>query len=380
MTRTLATFLAVACALAGAAPAFAHKPSDSYLSLRLERDRIEGHWDIALRDLDVVLDLDRNEDGRIDWGEVRTRLEEIDRYAIGHLSVATAAPCALEITDHQIDRHSDGAYVVLALGGRCAGRGSLSIDYSLLFDVDAQHRGLLKLEIVDGANAHVLAAVFPAERRQQTFSLGGTSSWTQLFGYLRDGITHIATGYDHLLFLMALLLPAVLIRRQGAWTPVASVAPAAGSVVKTVTAFTLAHSATLALATLGVVSLPARLTESVIAASVLLTAIDNLVPILPSKRWIVAFVFGLVHGFGFASVLADLDLPRSALALSLVGFNLGVETGQLILVALFIPLAYVARRTLLYQPVVLHGGSVVIAVLAAGWLIDRSLNLGIMPF
>lgn len=380
MTRARRLFLAAACALMGAAPAFAHKPSDSYLSLRLQHDRLDGRWDIALRDLDVVLDLDRNEDGRIDWGEVRTRLAEIDRYALGHLRVAAAAPCALDVADHGIDRHSDGAYVVLALGGSCAGGESLSIDYSLLFDVDAQHRGLLKLDIVDGADTHVVTAVFPADRRQQVFPLQGVSAGTQLLGYLRDGVIHIAAGYDHLLFLLALLLPAVLVRRQGAWVPVPNVAPAAGSVVKTVTAFTLAHSATLALATLGVVSLPARLTESAIAASVLLTAIDNLVAVLPSKRWIVAFAFGLVHGFGFASVLADLDLPRSSLALSLVGFNLGVETGQLILVALFIPLAYAARRKSMYQPVVLQGGSIAIAVLAAGWLIDRSLNLGLMPF
>ena len=372
--------LAVVGMLAGIAPAFAHKPSDSYLSLRLERDRIDGRWDIALRDLDAVLDLDRNEDGRIDWGEVRTREDEIDRYAAYRLGVATTAPCALDITDHQIDRHSDGAYVVLALSGRCAERGPLTIDYGLLFDVDAQHRGLLKLDIVDGADSQVVTAVFPAERRQQTFPLGRVPAWTQFAGYLRDGITHIAIGYDHLLFLLALLFPAVLIRRERAWVPVPTLGPAVGSVVKTVTAFTLAHSATLVLATLGVVSVPARLIESAIAASVLLTAIDNLVPVLPSKRWIVALVFGLVHGFGFASVLADLDLPRSALALSLVGFNLGVEIGQLVLVALFIPLAYLARRTALYQPVVVRGGSVVIAVLAAGWLVDRSLNLRFMPF
>jgi hypothetical protein len=380
MSHLRLLFLAVAWVLLGAAPAFAHKPSDSYLSLRLQHDRLAGRWDIALRDLDLVLDLDRSEDGRIDWGEVRTRLNEIDRYALDHLRVAAAAPCALDVTDHAIDRHSDGAYVVLTLAGPCAGGESLSIDYSLLFDVDAQHRGLLKLDIAGAADPQVVSAVFPADRRLQSFPRQGMSTGAQLLGYLRDGVVHIAVGYDHLLFLLALLLPAVLVRREGVWVPAPGVAPVAGSVVKTVTAFTLAHSVTLALATLGVVSLPARLTESAIAASVLLTAIDNIVTFLPSRRWIVAFVFGLIHGFGFASVLADLDLPRSALALSLVGFNLGVETGQLILVALFIPLAYAARRLPMYQPVILRGGSVVVAVLAAGWLIDRSLNLGLMPF
>ncbi len=112
----------------------------------------------------------------------------------------------------------------------------------------------------------------------------------------------------------------------------------------------------------------------------LLTAIDNVVPFLPARRWTIAFAFGLVHGFGFASVLADLDLPQSALALSLVGFNVGVELGQLALVAVLIPLAYLLRRTALYQPVVLRGGSVAIGLLAAGWLAERSLDLKLLPF
>jgi hypothetical protein len=358
-------------------PAAAHKPSDSYLSLRHESDRLVGRWDLALRDLDGVLDLDRNRDDRIEWGEVRTRRDEIDRYAIARLRVSSGAPCPLQVTDHAIDRHSDGTYLVLSLVAPCSSEGALSVDYGALFDVDAQHRGLLKLETAGGA---VLSAVLSREQPRQTFEPGGASRWPAFVGYVRDGVVHIAIGYDHVLFLIALLLPAVLGRDGRVWRPVPRLSVAAGTVITIVTAFTLAHSVTLSLATLGIVQLPSRLVESVIALSVLLTAIDNVVPFLPARRWTIAFAFGLIHGFGFASVLADLELPRSALALSLVGFNVGVELGQLAIVAVLIPLAYLLRRTALYQPVVLRGGSVAIGLLAAGWLAERSLDLKLMPF
>jgi hypothetical protein len=179
---------------------------------------------------------------------------------------------------------------------------------------------------------------------------------------------------------VALLLPAVLVRVQKQWVPVADLQSAFWSVFKIVTAFTVAHSITLSLAVLEVVQLPSRFTESAIAASVLLTALDNVWPFLPRKRWLVAAAFGLLHGFGFASVLIDLKLPTQALALSLFGFNVGVEVGQLLLVCLLVPLAYVSRRSLGYSRFAVSGGSLVIAAASLGWLVERSLNLQLMPF
>jgi hydrogenase/urease accessory protein HupE len=375
----------IAAALLGFAPlATAHKPSDSYLTLHVDGAAVTGHWDIALRDLDSALDLDRNRDNRIDWGEVRTRLGDIDAYAMSRLKLGVdAGPCPLAATNHLIDRHSDGAYAVMMLSATCPGKiDTLTVDYSLLFDIDAQHRGLLKLETVTTAadEPRVVTAVFPSDHRRQAFASGGVSAWKQLGSFVGDGVGHIASGFDHILFLVALLLPAALGRRGRTWFAVPGLSVALWNVAKTVTAFTVAHSITLSLATLQVVQLPSRLTESMIALSVLVTAIDNLVPILPPKRWVVAFLFGLMHGFGFASVLVDLNLPRSALALSLFGFNVGVEIGQLILVALLVPLAYLAREKRFYKLAALDGGSLVIAVVAFGWLIERSFNLKLMPF
>ena len=363
--------------------AHAHKASDSYLSLKVDGEKITGQWDIALRDLDLVLELDRNGDAVIDWGEVRNRHADIAAYALRSLDLKSGEkPCAVSVNDQLIDTHSDGAYAVMKLSANCpSAADALTVNYRLLFDVDAQHRGLLKLETAakDGS-PQVVSAVFPADNATQTFTLASGSTLSQLSTYITDGVKHIAIGFDHILFLVALLLPAVLTREGRRWLPVADIRSAFWSVLKLITAFTIAHSITLSLASFDVVRLPSRLVESLIAASVLVTAIDNIWLFLPRRRWLVAFAFGLIHGFGFASVLADLNLPNSSLLLSLLGFNIGVEVGQLILVAVLVPLAYLSRSSRAYPRFALQTGSLVIAAVSLGWLLERSLNLQLMSF
>ena len=363
--------------------AHAHKASDSYLSLKVDGEKITGQWDIALRDLDLVLELDRNGDAVIDWGEVRNRHADIAAYALRSLDLKSGEkPCAVSVNDQLIDTHSDGAYAVMKLSANCpSAADALTVNYRLLFDVDAQHRGLLKLETAakDGS-PQAVSAVFPADNATQTFTLASGSTLSQLSTYIADGVKHIAIGFDHILFLVALLLPAVLTREGRRWLPVADIRSAFWSVLKLITAFTIAHSITLSLASFDVVRLPSRLVESLIAASVLVTAIDNIWPFLPRRRWLVAFAFGLIHGFGFASVLADLNLPNSSLLLSLLGFNIGVEVGQLILVAVLVPLAYLSRSSRAYPRLALQTGSLVIAAVSLGWLLERSLNLQLMSF
>jgi hypothetical protein len=179
------------------------------------------------------------------------------------------------------------------------------------------------------------------------------------------------------LFLVSLLLPAVYVPARRGWAPVERFMPAFWDVFKVVTAFTVAHSITLSLAALSIISLPSRLVESAIAFSVLLAALNNIWPVVHGRRWIVAFGFGLIHGFGFASVLADLGLPQDALLLALVGFNLGVEAGQLLIVAVLVPLAYAVRHGWFYRRVIFVPGSAVIAAVATGWMIERGFNLKI---
>ena len=376
--------------LAGAAQA--HKPSDSYLTLSVDSSGVNGRWDIALRDLDFALTLDADGDGAVTWGEVSQRHNDIAAYAAARLKVsADGAPCTLQFSAQRVDEHTDGAYTVLPLRAECgkaltsSAIKTLALHYTLFADLDPQHRGLLNL----AAQGQTRTAILGPHAAQQSFTLAETGALQQFVAYLREGVWHIWIGFDHILFLISLLLPAVglwVLQPRSAphrsatrrWQPVPHFAVAFWDVLRIVTAFTLAHSITLSLAVLGLVTLPSRLVESAIAASVVLAALNNIWPLVRGRRWVVAFLFGLVHGFGFASVLADLGLPQGALALALVGFNVGVELGQLAIVLVFLPLAFALRRTAFYRRVVLLGGSLLIAALAAVWLAERVFDVKLL--
>lgn len=374
MTRLLILCLTFFYAVA----AYAHKPSDSYLSFAVQANVIHGQWDIALRDLDFALGLDANGDAEITWGEVRNKHAEIAAYAMSRLQIsAHGKVCPLLVSEHLVDDHTDGAYAVLRFTAQCAAPIQVvQAHYNLFFDIDPQHKGLLRLDYLGS----VSTAIFSPEKATQEFTLQKLSKFQQFLDYAREGVWHIWIGFDHILFLLALLLPAVVFRLGQKWQAVTAFKPAFWSVLKIVTAFTLAHSITLTLATLGVISLASRWVESTIAASVVIAALNNIYPLFRERRWLMAFAFGLIHGFGFASVLSDLGLPQGALVLALVGFNLGVEAGQLAIVAVFLPMAFALRTSWLYQRFILFGGSIVIAMLATIWFAERAFELKIFEF
>jgi len=377
--KTLAAILAVLAALLVADGARAHKPSDSYVALTLRGAALDVRWDVALRDLDYAMGLDANGDGAVSWGEVRTRAPAIAAYAGERLRVSSEGlPCPFSPTPAppRVVRHSDGAYLVLAFSGACpAPPRALDLDYALFFDLDPQHRGLVRVEHDAGTGSTTVAA----SARRAHLELAARDRWRTLGAFVRHGVAHIWEGTDHLAFLLALLLPSVL-RREGhgraaRWEPVPTLRPALMDVLAIVTAFTLAHSITLTLSALDVLALPSRFVESAIAASVVLAAANNVVPLVREDRWLAAFVLGLLHGFGFSATLADLELPRADLALALFGFNAGVELGQAAVVAAFVPVAFAARRTFAYRRVALTAGSLAIAAVACVWLVERAFDL-----
>lgn len=361
-----------------ALPAWAHKPSDSYLAVKVGDKVIHGQWDIALRDLDFAIGLDADGNGEITWGELKARHADIAAYALARLAVeGDGAACTLRAGEQLVDNHTDGAYTVLNFAIDCPQPpAQLKLHYRLFADIDPQHRGLLRLE----AAGLTRTAIFSPQAATQSFELKATNALSQFLDYAQEGVWHIWVGYDHILFLLSLLLPAVLLWQAPRWRPVDSFRAAFFDVLKIVTAFTVAHSITLSLATLGLVSLPSRLVEASIAASVVLAALNNVWPLFHGRRWMVAFCFGLIHGFGFASVLVDLGLPQGTLALALVGFNLGVETGQLAIVAVFLPLAFWLRHTVFYRRGVFVIGSLLIALIAGIWLAERVFNFKALPF
>ncbi len=382
-------------ALFSSTNALAHKPSDSYLTMSVPAggSDVAVRWDIALRDLDYVLQLDRDNDGALTWGEVRSRSDDITKYATANLVISNKdKPCALTTTaPMQLDKHSDGTYAVLSLSAACGAALSdaLQVKYSLLFDVDPSHRGLVQWlppgsSGKDGKAEEALSVILGVDAATQNLPFQPPSHWQSFKQYVVEGVWHIWIGFDHILFLLSLLLPVVLIFKKindiKQLQSADSFWGAFKAVLKVVTAFTLAHSITLTLAALGYVSLPSRLVESVIAASIIVAAISNLIRGNIdskgwSKPWIMAFAFGLIHGFGFASVLADLGLPPNALVTALIGFNIGVELGQLAIVAIFLPLAFWLRATKFYQIGVFKWGSVLIALMALYWFVQRAFDL-----
>ena len=389
--ETFTRFLLAVLWVVGHAAALAHKPSDSYLTLNAAISNpktsqqtpsltVTARWDIALRDLDYALQLDRDGNGELTWGETRQREAEINRLATDSLQIkGDGQTCPWAVTGPMaLDKHSDGTYAVLSLTANCTSvPKKLSATYSLFFDVDPSHRGLVQwlAPANTGAEQDAQALVFGTDNASQALTLEPTGWWQTLRQYAIDGVWHIWIGYDHILFLLSLLLPAVLIRRANQWEPAPTLRGSAIETLKVVTAFTLAHSITLSLAALQIISLPSRLVESVIAASVVLAALNNLRGTVDKRRWVMAFVFGLIHGFGFASVLADLGLPQGALVLALIGFNGGVELGQLAIVAVFLPLAFWLRATKFYRVGVLTVGSLLVAALASWWFVQRVFEL-----
>ena len=400
----------------------AHKSSDAYLALTVQGQTSTLRWDIALRDLDVALPtLDANADRELTWGEVKAAWPRIDALALASLAVAG---CRFEVTGHALEARNDGTYAVLLLRAPCRIESSTPLFYGLFREIDTTHRGLLRLSL-DGAPAtvrmlvpgvvptmpaaipaasaasadvatpqpvaaaHVVADSAAVASAEAASAVATSAVRTALAephpapaptSFLREGIHHILSGYDHLLFLLCLLLPAVLLRQDGHWLPVKGWRQALLPVAKTVTLFTLAHSVTLALAALGWVRLSPRLTEPAIAATIMLAAFDNLRPLLLRYRGAVTFCFGLVHGFGFASVLAELQLPTAAFGWALFQFNLGLELGQLTLVFAVVPLLCLLRKQPWYPRGVLGAGSALALVMATLWLLERTTDLRLMPF
>jgi hypothetical protein len=367
MKQAFATLLM----LLAASMAQAHIASNGFLTLNAEGARLTGSIELAIRDGELAVGLDRDGDGKVTWNELKSSQPALQNYVLGHLRLMSQdGSCGVNFEPVQVNERVDGNYLWLPFHANCAtALKRLTIEYTLLSSEDPSHRGLLTLNSADATQTAVLGGTGPS----RSFDLVHASAWPAFVEYLRAGVWHIWSGIDHLLFLLSLLLPAVLLRRQRRWEAVPLAAPAFFNIVKVVTAFTLAHSITLSLAAFDVIRLPSRLTESVIAASIIVAALNNVFPKVTEGRWRIAFAFGLLHGFGFASVLAEMGLPKGARLVSLVAFNLGVEIGQLAVVLAVMPLAYLLRSSVFYRRGVMPWGSTAIACLALIWFVQRAL-------
>ena len=345
---------------------------ESSLSLHVDKNAVHGEWKVPLRDLDAALELDGNRDGDINWPEIEHRREDIEDYLESHLRVlADGADPGVHFDKLVFGEQHGEPFVLSELSATAAAAiQSLDIDYTLLFEQRPQHRGVLKV-VWEGRGAHHAVVTAPGGANIFTLATATSKGFGDL---LQSGVWHIWIGYDHVLFLLVLLIPAVFQRTSTGREAAPDFAGPFKRVVMIVSAFTVAHSITLTCAALQLIVLPSRLVESAIAASVVIAALVNLLPRTAGASGVwVAFGFGLLHGFGFANVLSEIDAECTPLWRTLLGFNLGVELGQLAIVAVFLPIAYLLRHTRFYHTGVLYGGSSAAALCAMFWFWQRAL-------
>ncbi|MBK7999241.1 MAG: HupE/UreJ family protein [Verrucomicrobia bacterium] len=357
--------------------AAAHTPSETYLSVQVDGTNLTARWDVALRDLHQGMGLDSTKVPANRSEELQAREEALALDVAAGLEIrADSNLVQLTVTDYTTLPLNDVEYARLIFAG--AGVNGrirvVEINAGSVFRVDTNMHGLLRVENAGRVDAVAFNQNAPSHAFQLASNEGRLERWMT---FIWEGVWHIWIGFDHILFLMALLLPAVLKREKREWRGVDSLKPAFMNVLKIVTAFTVAHSVTLTLAAFDLINLPTRLVESVIAASVAVAAANNLWPMTQGKSWMMAGGFGLIHGFGFASVLGDLGLESANLAAALVGFNLGVEFGQLVIVGLFLPWAFALRGTALYQTGVVKIGSSLIIVIALLWMAERMFGMSL---
>ncbi|MEQ1880634.1 MAG: HupE/UreJ family protein [Burkholderiales bacterium] len=356
----------------------AHTSSTAYLHIDASvGTAVPLTWRIALRDLDALLDLDANLDGRLTWGEVEDGEDDILAMALRSLRVEQKeTECPLAFESPRFVRLDGNGFVSMAGQASCPQAVSaIRLDYRFFAGIDPSHRVLVSTPqsaqplLLSPGSARVISVMGSVVET-------GAARTENGFGALfAQGVTHILGGFDHILFLVALLLPATMTRRNGSWVACVALAPALGQVARIVTAFTVAHSMTLALASFGLLRISSAVIEPMIAASILAAALNNLRPVLRQHLVWAAFAFGLIHGFGFAEVLAPLELTAADLALALAAFNLGVEGGQLLIVAVVMAPLAAARGWRHYPRWVLGAGSIGLALIACGWMVERLFDV-----
>lgn len=349
-------WLAACCLTAWAAVAGAHPAPFSYLDVRVAADGLSGT--LVLHDIDVARTLGIADPASLaEPAVVSANLNGLITLMTTRVAIEVDGVPITWVVDRAEPVAGQDAVGLAWHAGLANPAGHLAIG-ARLFPEDATHQTFVTVYEGDRVawqevlNRDRASADYYTGSRQGTLAVGRR--------FVASGIHHIAIGPDHILFLVGLLLPGGRIRR----------------LLGIVTAFTVGHSITLGLATLDIVSPPARVVEPVIALSIVFVGADNLMVGTRGRdvRVWVALIFGLVHGFGFASVLRDVGLPAGALGVSLLAFNIGVEIGQAaIVVVVASALTWLRRRRPGLATIVATAGSALVLVAGAYWFVERVL-------
>ena len=376
---------AVACLVAAfAAPiltpsaADAHPLSTTAILLDISSDEVTGQVQLPIDRLAIAL----NQALTPTAVAVPATTEELRRYVAAHIAVAGSVDRAawpVSVTGGHVEIIDGVDHLVFDLAFRPPD-GPMR-DFRLHYDAIVarllSHRVLVSSRPA-GDGPYSTVGVIDWESQDLTVGAPGADAEQGFLAALRLGVDHIAEGADHLLFLIMLLLPAPLIARRGRWMRTDDLRRNCKCVLHVITAFAVGHSIMLALAALGYISAPTRVVESLIAVSILVSAIHAIRPFARGGEVWIATGFGLMHGLAFASLLGQLDLSRSSLVTTLLGFNVGIELTQLLVVVLIMPSLIVLSRTRFYPAVRVTLACIGI-VLAAAWLAERTTTTLLTP-
>ncbi|WP_395373311.1 HupE/UreJ family protein [Marinicella sp. W31] len=359
--------LMVALFLLASCVAHAHQLSTAYFNAEIEASGLlNGAVQMRLFDLQRELDLDSNGNGELTWGETIKQSQAIQNWLQQHVSIKrNNLLCEQSIGDEfLIDHHFDEAYVLIPVSAQCAGFGLINVSYNGLFSIDQTHKMLVNISTDEQHQSRVIGA----GNTSINVDFSTASRLQMIKDFLWQGMIHIWIGLDHILFLLCLLLACFL--QQKNKLQQVGYKSLTLSIVGVVTAFTLAHSITLTATALDWIQLPSRWVEISIAASVLVAAVNNIIPLLPRLVWI-TFAFGLLHGMGFAGALGELGLPSNHQVWTVLAFNLGVEIGQIAIIAVVLPVMILLRKALHQSDYYFKSGSAVIALVAVYWVVER---------
>ena len=364
---------------------YSHEPNQSYLFLRIyEADGIQGRFEINVKELNKVFGFNLPDNSTVE--DAKPYINTIKTYILENSSFHSGnTKYELILTDLGITETGMGNYIKYQFKLKDSEEipDKLDIYYNLAFHKDPKHKGFLVMEynwkagVIDGYTN--IIEDFGPDDTSTTLALDESSVFTGFMAMVKQGVWHIWIGLDHILFLLALILPAVVRRKNNSifgWEPVMTFKAAFFYIIKVVSFFTIAHTITLTLASLNLINLPSQIVESIIAFSIGLAAYHNIRPIFKMKDWVIAFIFGLFHGFGFASVLGDLGLTGEFLTLSLLGFNIGVEVGQLVIIAAIFPILYVFRNHKSYPKFLVYM-SILLIIVSLYWFVERVFDINL---
>ena len=365
---TMIRFIAFFIFAAFSVSTHSHELSNGYLTLKNDSSELlSGELLLKPKDIGQAAGLDSNNDGKLTWGEVNRNHNMAKYYIQNHLVIrGSETRCSVSVAPPSIKNISAESLLVYPLSVNCTNLNEVSVQYTGLATDFPTHKLLATITLHDHTNVYVL----DNERSFITVS-AKSSNWRSQFGEMvYQGIWHIFIGLDHILFLIATLLTVNLYRENKSWVKEQSKQHILKSTVILVSTFTLAHSITLTATALDFITLDSRIVELGIAISVVITALNNVYPII-MRLGFITFGFGLLHGMGFASVFGDLNAQSGSLVMNVLAFNLGVELGQLAIVALLLPLLILLRNVKLYSKAIMPIASSIIAVIALNWTLQR---------